>query len=187
MIVVILFGIFFAMVLALVIARFAPNPRAVDLSLRPPPDGRPRLGGEKLRAVTIELLEALGLAVVEEEVAGDERRLIAAQAREPALAQSRYVAFVEPNPPGDVVSQETVVELAEYVKGERAAVGMLITPYAIDRTGLAGLEVPIELVDGARLADMVARHLPARAEELRRYRGFGTPPPATTTPAPQPT
>src|SRR3954469_14939847 len=100
MIAVILFGFLLAMGLALVIARFAPNPRAIDLDSHAPDDGRPRLSATQLRSVAVDLLQALGLAVVEEEVVGDERRLIAANAAEPALAQSRYVVFVEPNPPG---------------------------------------------------------------------------------------
>jgi hypothetical protein len=182
MIAVILFGILLAMGLVILLARFAPNPRAIDLEQRES-DHRPRLGATQLRALSIDLLQALGLTVVEEEMLGDERRLIAAQAAEPELAHTRYVVFVEPSPPGDVVTQSTVVELSDYVKGERAATGMLITPYVIDRAGLAGLEVPIELIDGARLAELVQRYLPGRIEELRRYRGLG-PVPVTAPPAP---
>lgn len=182
MIAVILFGILLAMALVILLARFAPNPRAVDLELRET-DHRPRLGATQLRSLAIDLLQALGLTVVEEEMLGDERRLIAAATAEPELAHTRYVVFVEPSPPGDVVPQEAVLQLAEYVKSERAATGMLITPYAIDRAGLAGLEVPIELIDGARLAELVQRYLPARAEELRRYRGLGAAPVTAPTPA----
>jgi hypothetical protein len=186
MIVVILFGMFLAMALTLVIARFAPNPRAVQLSLREPADTRPRVSSALLRSTTLELLDALGLVVVEEELVGDERRLIAANAREPALAQSRYVVFVDPRPPGDVVPQETTLELSEYVKSERAALGMLITPYTIEREGLGSMEVPLELVDGSRLAELLARYLPARAEELRHYRGIGEIPTSPTAPLPTP-
>jgi hypothetical protein len=170
MIVVILFGIVVAMALALALARFAP-PRAAAST--EPPDLRPRLPSAELRALAVELLSALGLSVVEEELLdGDQRRLIAAQDGG-ELPSSRYVVFLEPRPPGDLVDPSLLVELAEYVKSERAAAGMLITPYSIESGGLAGVEVPIELIDGTRLTQLVSRHLPARLDELRRFRGFG--------------
>ena len=66
------------------------------------------------------------------------------------------------------------------VKGEAASVGLLITPFAIARDGLAGLDAPVELIDGNRLRELVAEYLPDRLGELARYRGFGRAPAAVT-------
>jgi hypothetical protein len=52
---------------------------------------------------------------------------------------------------------------------------MLISPGVIDTAGLAGLDVALTLVDGARFRDLVARHLPGRVPEIDRA--------ALTTPA----
>ena len=93
-----------------------------------------------------------------------------------ALPETRYVVFVEPSPAGEVVDPAVVLELSEWVKNERAAVGMLVTPYSFAQGGLSGLEVPVELIDGARLRQLVATYLPERLPELDRYRGFGRAP-----------
>ena len=179
MIAIVLFAVIFMFALALLLACFAPNPnlsRAGEAD-RLSNDRRPRLSGGALRELAVALLDQLGLVVVEEEVRGDERRLIAAPKDPdgPSLQASRYVVFLSPSPPGDVVEQPLIVELSEYVKAERAAVGMLITPYHISNAGLAGLDVPIELVDGARLRQLAATYLPARAAQLDRFRGFPSP------------
>jgi hypothetical protein len=180
MIAIVLFSLVFAAALALLLARFAPNPairRAAEADRRSL-DGRPRISPTLLRSLVIDVLAQLGLGVVEEEVIGDQRRLIAtrqADLPEPAAPDARYVVFVEPAPPGDLVEQPLIVELSDYVKAERAAVGMLITPYEISTAGLAGIEVPIELIDGTRLRQLVATYLPSRAAELDHFRGFDAP------------
>lgn len=87
------------------------------------------------------------------------------------LGTDRCVVFVEPAPAGDQVDQPLVVELAEYVRTERAGVGLLVTPYRIASDGLGGLDVPIELIDGPRLRQWVRRFLPSRLGELDGYRG----------------
>jgi hypothetical protein len=71
-----------------------------------------------------------------------------------------------------VIEPGRVVELAEEVKGERAAVGLLVSPYAAVRGVADGLDVPLELIDGPRLRELVARHLPARLPDLERFAAF---------------
>jgi hypothetical protein len=189
MFVVILCSLVLAAALGLMLARYAPNPAVRRAALRPDrdEDARPRMSAASLRALVIELLGAIGLRVVEEEVRGDERRLVAV--RNDPLQGARYVVFIAPNPPGDVVAPTTVLELAEYVKSEWGSIGLLFTPFTVERAGLAGLEPRIELIDGARLRQLVATHLPARLEELDRHRGFAAAPtlPSTSPPTlPQP-
>ncbi len=185
---VVLFAFVLSTALALLLARYASNPwieraRAADARRRGDP--RPRITPTELRSLVIELLGKLNIEVLEEELRGAERRLVAAE-RGSKLHASRYVVFVEPSPPGDVVEQPLVVELAESVKVERGATGLLFTPYAIETDGLAGLEVPVELVDGARLRLLVAQYLPERLSALEKYRGFGLVPRISAPVAPRP-
>src|SRR5262249_10942572 len=80
----------------------------------------------------------------------------------------------EAEPPGDVVDAARVLELAETVKSERGvAVGILMTPYSIAAAALPGLDVALQLLDGARLRALVAEYLPVRLREIDGYRGFG--------------
>lgn len=171
MVAILLFAFVFMIGLGLLLARYSNNPRLARAELDRGRDRRPRIEAGRLRSLTVDLLEGLGLSVVEEELHGDSRRLIATRVPE-AFQGSRYVVFVEPSPAGDAVDQATLMELTEYVKSERAAVGMLVTPYAIESGGLAGFEVPIELIDGPRFRQLVATYLPERLPEIDRYRGF---------------
>jgi hypothetical protein len=180
---VILFALVFMGCLALLLARYGTNPAVERASLRETEDRRPRLSGPALRALVLELIERMGLSLVEEEVRGDARRLLAV--RRGPFENARYVIFVEPSPPGDLVEQPLIVELAENVKSEWGAVGLLITPYRIEGDGLAGMDAKLELIDGPRLRALVAAYVPERLAELDRHRGFGGAVP-TERPAPQP-
>lgn len=130
---------------------------------------RPRIPAMKLRALTIELFERLGLGVVEEELHGDQRRLVFSRRPDEVLGV-RYVVYVEPSPPGDRVALPLVADLARRVRGEKTAVGLIVTPYAVDEGVI--VDPPVELVDGPRLRQLVAAYLPERLGELERYRGF---------------
>jgi hypothetical protein len=62
-----------------------------------------------------------------------------------------------------------VLELGEQIKSDPGSVGLLVTPYAIEREGVVGLE-GVHLVDGERLRELVEEYLPHRRAELARYR-----------------
>jgi hypothetical protein len=147
--------------LFLLLALYAPH--------RYDPDARPAIPLKSLREVATELLTSFGCRVAADEE-GDPRYLIATK-REP-LGEARYVVMLVPAPPGGVVDQQTVLALVEDVKSERATVGMLITPGTIETAGLPGLEVPLQLLDGARFRDLVSHMVPERLKLLDRYRGF---------------
>jgi hypothetical protein len=176
MVAVVLFALIFMSALAVLLARYATNPQVVRAAERDRDrvDRRPRIAPPALRSLVIELLDALGLEVREEEVLGADRLLVAYQRSAP-LGGTRYVVLIVAQPPGDQVEQPQVVELAEQVKAERGAVGLLVTPYTIELGGLAGLEVPVELIDGPRLRELVSAHLPSRLSALDGYRGFAPP------------
>jgi hypothetical protein len=171
MIAVVLFAGLCFVFLALVMARWATHPRLVYARMHPTADAAlRRIAPEQLRALVVELLGAMGIAPAPV-LTGDERRLLAVRA-DPFRA-ARYVVFLEAAPEADVVAQPLLLELAEEVRYEGATLGLLFTPYAIDRSGLAGFDAPVELVDGARLRALVAVYLPSRVAEVDRYRGFG--------------
>src|SRR5579862_4040660 len=132
----IVFALIVVFALAVLLARYATNPTLARAQARERarPDRRPRIAPSELRSLVLELLDALGLEVLEEEVYGRDRRLVASE-RASALGGGRYLVFVLPEPPGDVVEQAQVIELAEAVKAERGFTGLLITPYAIDVDG----------------------------------------------------
>jgi hypothetical protein len=183
MIAVLLLSLVFTGALFLLLARYGGN-AAMGRAERTSSDRRPRMAPAQLRALVFELLDKLGLAVVEEELRGDQRRLVAARRPVDAFAASRFVVFVDATPPGDVVQPTQLVELGEYVRAERAQIGLFITPYEINRGGLAGMDMPIELIDGVRLRQIVAKALPERLAEIDRYRGIDEEEPRALRPEP---
>lgn len=162
---IVLFSIVIAGALGLLMAASGVRPRVRITDPRPP------IPGAELRTLTIALLDRLGLDIVEEEPLGEDRRLLAVQ-HDAELRAARFLVFVVANPRSGVVPPTTVVELAQAVEAERATAGLLVTPYRIDAAGMTGMEVPIELIDGPRLRALVRQHLPERAHELDRWRGF---------------
>lgn len=162
MLVIVFIAAGFAGLLLLLLARFSPPLAAQDEQLPPIPL-------KSLREVTVELLGALEVRV--DETLSDDRYLVGAR-RDP-VGEARTVVQLVPAPPGGVVDQQTVLSLAEDVKGQRASVGMLVTPGEIETAGLGGLEVKLELLDGRHFRELVGRLVPARLAMLDRYRGFG--------------
>src|SRR5436190_1329841 len=109
-------------------------------------DERPRIPPPTFRAVVIDLLRHLGLDIVEEELRGHERRLVAVRNGKPEAG--RCLVFVESAPPDDLVRQTLLYELVESVRDESGGVGLLVTPYQIE---VATFDAPVELVDGPKL------------------------------------
>jgi hypothetical protein len=154
MIVIMFLAVVVMGVLALLLARYgAPLPLGRRKRLRMPETA--------LRALSVKLLHALGLTLLDDE--SDDRFLVATK-QEP-LGELRYLVALSATP----ANQAAVVALAQDVKGEHAAVGMLITPGEIETAGLAGLDVKLELIDGARLRTLIAQHLPSQLGEVDRY------------------
>jgi hypothetical protein len=137
---------------------------------RAPEDRRPRISPPTFRAMVIDLLGRLGLDIVEEELRDPARRLVAVRDGKPDAG--RCLVFVEPAPPGDLVPGPLLDELAANVRGDAGTVGLLVTPYRIHAQ--QALDVPVELVDGPRLRQLVATYLPERLAELDGYFGFSS-------------
>jgi hypothetical protein len=134
-----------------------------------------RIDPRSLHDLVVELLRRVGLPLIEDsdDPNAERQRLVAKQPG--PFGDRRHVVILEAAPPGDIVASTTPLELAEEIKSDWGAVGVLITPYAIDREGLSALE-GVELVDGPRLSAFIARYLPERAGELDRYRLGGPEP-----------
>src|SRR5262245_57541564 len=175
MIAVVLFAPMFALLLLFALALSGRN-RPSERTGRWRPRRRPRIESEQLHALIVALLDAMGFAIETDIVHGSahdpSQRLVAVE--KGALTEARHIVFIEARPPFDLVEPTSVLELAEQVKTEAGATGILITPYAIDRSGVGGIEVPIELIDGARLRQLVILHLPTRLGELDQH-GIGLP------------
>jgi hypothetical protein len=169
MVAILLFAAFMMGVLVVLLARYAAPPPS-----RLGSDDRPEIPALTLRQLTAELLVAMGMKL--EKPVGDERSFVAL--RSGPLGDTRYLVMLEPE-----ADQPTILEAAESVRGEGASRGLLITQGRIDARGLAGLDVPLDVVDRARFRDLMLRYLPARLPSLDRYRGFG-PPPQTLMPHP---
>ena len=195
MIAIVVFGILVGGLLVVLLARYGTNPAVVEARqaersrLRRAAD-RPPISGVRMRALVVELLTAMGLRIATDPGDPDERKLVAE--RDDPFQPTRHVVFLEAEPPGDVVDPSRILELAETVKAERAAVGILMTPYIVSSAALPGLDVELQLVDGFRLRELVAQYLPFRVREIDAYRGFpvrasetGRPvPPVEPTPQP---
>jgi hypothetical protein len=161
MIAILLFAGVMMMVLVILLARYsAPAVPPVEN------DDRPEVPAATLRQLTAELMVAMGMHL--EKPLGDDRSFVAL--RSGPLGDTRYLVMLAPD-----ADQATILEAAESLRGEAASRGLLITQGRVDAQGLAGLDVPLEVIDRARFRDLMLRHLPTRLEMLDRYRGFGTP------------
>ena len=172
---IVLFAAIVAIAVFLLLARYSTSPavRAAEIEARARrPDPRARISPEVFRRLVADLLAAMKIDVIEEQSMGDGRSRIDAVRRD-ALRDAPFVVFVDATPPGDVLEQSTVVELADAVRGEPGSVGLLVTPYHIRREGLAGLGAAVELLDGTRLRALVEEFLPDRVQLIDLHQGFG--------------
>jgi hypothetical protein len=156
----------------LLIARYAPHPNAnIAATQRVVAGGNP-MPYDDFRALVVDILDALKLEIVL--LTGSSSMLeILVRSNEP-LTSGRYLVHAVWEVPGDVVDQPWVIRLQDSVRADSCAKGILLTPYTILTDGLGNLEVPIELVDGRALRELVEKYLPAqRLDQLAKYRGFG--------------
>ena len=167
MIAIVLFGVLAFVFLALLLARYGTDPK---LNGAPPLYGRgPRITPARFRELAIELLAAMGIEATP--LAGDDKRLAGRKAD--PFRDTQYVVVLEPAPSADLVDATAVLDLASTTRSQGATVGLLMTPYSIDRTGVSGSEVEIELIDGERMRELFSEFMPDRLPEIDRYRGFG--------------
>ncbi len=159
------------LLLLFLLAGFAPNPAARRLAMRHG-RGRPRITSREFQKLVRELVARMGFEVVEDEGNVDDARLLLERSGPTELGATHYVAHVVSAPIGEVVDQARIVALLDDVTAQGAARGLLFTPYEIDRSGLAMLD-NVDLFDGPRVRQLVARYAPGRLRALDPYQGVG--------------
>jgi hypothetical protein len=163
------------LLLLFLLAGFAPNPAVRRLAMRrsqEPGQPRPRITSRAFQKLVRDLLARMDFEILEDEGNLDDTRLLLTRRGPPEVGETTFVAHVIAAPIGEVVDQPRLVALLDDVTGEGAARGMLFTPYEIDRSGLAMLE-GIDLFDGPRVRQLVARYFPGRLRDLDPYAGVG--------------
>jgi hypothetical protein len=158
-------------VLFFLLAGFAPNPAARRLAMRRD-RGQPRMTSRAFQRLVRELVTRMGFDIVEDEGNVDDSRLLLQRPGPAGMGDTLYVAHVVAAPAGEVVDQARILGLLDDVTSQAAARGMLFTPYEIDRSGLSMLD-NVDLMDGPRVRQLVARYFPGRLRELDPYVGVG--------------
>jgi hypothetical protein len=127
------------------------------------------LTGERFEWLCHRLLQELGLDVVRTVMTGP--RQLEAMAINPApIVGGLYVVHGQLLQADEVVEAVDVLALLDAVKGEGASKGVLLTNRVFSlEANQAAANGPIELIDGARLRELLERFevLPASGEELR--------------------
>lgn len=161
--------------LIFIIARFSPNvPRVQGLREGEVLDDRPEITPDEFADVLEELLGALGLETVFSSAGTG--GILDVTARDPKpLSGGRILLHATPVLSGQVDAAE-VLGFAEGVRGDMGALkGIYIAVAGFTEEAHAGIRsspAPVDLIDGAKLLELVREHLPERAELLEGYRGF---------------
>ena len=161
--------------LILLIARYSPNvPRVAPLRAGQRADERPEITADEFADLVKDLLDAIGLETVFSSVGtGGEMDVTARDPR--PLSGGRILLHATPVLAGQVDAVD-VLGFAEGVRGDMGALkGIYIALAGFTEEANAAVRstpAPVDLVDGARLLELVREHLPDRAEVLESYRGF---------------
>jgi len=161
--------------LILLIARYSPNvPRTVPLRAGQRTDDRPEITADEFADLVTDLLSALGLETVFSSAGTG--GVLDVTARDPKpLSGGRILLHATPVLAGQVDAVD-VLGFAEGVRGDMGALkGIYIALAGFTEEANAAVRstpAPVDLIDGARLLELVREHLPDRAEALEGYRGF---------------
>jgi hypothetical protein len=173
--VVALVPIFVGFGLIFFIARFSPNvPRTAPLRMGVKQDDRPEITGDEFADLIGDLLTALGLETVFSSLGtGGVVDVTARDAR--PLTGGRILLHATPVL-GTQIDAVDVLSFAEGVRGDMGALkGIYIALAGFTEEAHAGIRsspAPVDLIDGAKLLELVREHLPGRADDLESYRGF---------------
>jgi hypothetical protein len=162
-------------VLIFFIARFSPNvPRVHSLRHGEQADDRPEITPDEFADLVKELLDALGLETVFSSAGTG--GVVDVTARDPKpLSGGRILLHATPLLVGQIDAVD-VLGFAEGVRGDMGALkGIYIALAGFTEEAHAGIRsspAPVDLIDGAKLLELVREHLPERAGEIEGYRGF---------------
>lgn len=161
--------------LILLIARYSPNvPRIAPLGAGKAIDDRPEITADEFVDLLAELLGALGLETVFSSAGTG--GVVDVTARDPRpLTGGRILLHATPVLGGQIEAVD-VLSFAEGVRGDMGALkGIFIALAGFTEEAHAGIRsspAPVDLIDGAKLLELVREHLPGRAEQIEVYRGF---------------
>jgi restriction endonuclease Mrr len=161
--------------LILIIARYSPNvPRIAPLRVGTRLDERPEITADEFVDLIKDLLDALGLETVFSSAGTG--GVVDVTARDPKpLTGGRILLHATPVLSGQVDAVD-VLGFAEGVRGDMGALkGIYIALAGFTEEAHAGIRsspAPVDLIDGAKLLELVREHLPDRAELIEGYKGF---------------
>lgn len=161
--------------LILLIARYSPNvPRTASLKAGQSLDDRPEITPDEFVDLINDLLKALGLETVFSSAGTG--GVVDVTARDPRPVTGGRILFHATPVLGAQIDAVDVLGFAESVRGDMGALkGIYIALAGFTEEAHAGIRsspAPVDLVDGAKLFELVREHLPDRSEELQSYRGF---------------
>ena len=178
MIVVVVVSLFFVLLLLAILARFARNVPRVDLRAESEKaDGRPPLPPAEFERTVRALLPALGLEILS--MTTDENGTLELTCRDPRpVTGGRILVRASRGTAQGQVDAAEVLAFAESVRADTGAlkgIDIAIAGFTDEAYAARGATPAlIELIDGAKLADLVREHVPERIELLERYRSFDT-------------
>jgi restriction endonuclease Mrr len=161
--------------LIFLIARFSPNvPRVAPLRLGEKLDERPEITADEFVDLVKDLLQALGLETVFSSAGTG--GVVDVTARDPRPLTGGRILFHATPVLGGQVDSVDVLSFAEGVRGDMGALkGIYIALAGFTEeahSSIRNTPAPVDLIDGAKLLELVREHLPDRAELLEGYRGF---------------
>src|SRR5579862_1019949 len=167
--------IFVGFALIFLIARFSPNvPRVASLKAGQKIDDRPEITSDEFIDTLRDLLSSLGLETVFSSAGTG--GVVDVTARDPKpLTGGRILLHATPVL-GAQIDAADVLSFAEGVRGDMGALkGIFIALAGFTEEAHAGIKnspAPVDLIDGARLLELVREHVPDRVDLLLQYRGF---------------
>jgi hypothetical protein len=178
MIVVIVSSLFLGLLLIALLARFAYNvPRFDKRTESEIADRRPPIPPAEFERTLRALLSALGLEILS--MTTDENGTLEVTCRDPRpVTGGRVLVRASRSTARGQVDAAEVLAFAEGVRADMGALKGIDIALAgfTDEAYAAGGATPalIELIDGAKLADLLREHVPQRVALLQRYRSFNT-------------
>jgi restriction system protein len=173
---VVVFSLFLGLLVIALLARFARNVPRIDTRAEVQrPDGRPPIPPGEFERTLRALLPALGLEVVS--MALDENGTLDMTCRDPRpVTGGRVVVRARRDTAGGQVDAAEVLAFAESVRGDSGAlkgIDIAVAGFTDEAYAAVGAAPAlVELIDGARLVDLVREYVPERLQLLERYQSL---------------
>jgi len=171
-------ALFLGLVLIALLARFAHNvPRIDARAATESSDARPPIPPAEFERILHALLPALGLEILS--VTREENGTLDIRCRDPRpVTGGRILVQASHRTAGGQVDAAEVLAFAESVRSDTGAlkgIDIAVAGFTDEAYAARGATPSlIELIDGAKLVDLVREYAPDRIELLERYRSLNT-------------